>query len=55
MTAQELCDIMISTFTSADFTFDGLTGEGMTWDTTGAVSKAPKGMEIKNGVYVGLD
>lgn len=55
MTAQDLCDLMISTFTSSDFTFDGLTGEGMTWDTTGAVSKQPKGMKIENGAYVGLD
>ena len=35
-------------------TFDGLTGEGMTWDETGAVSKSPKGMVIKNGAYVGM-
>ena len=45
---------MIKTFTASDFTFDGLTGEAMTWDTTGAVSKSPKGMVIKNGAYVGL-
>ena len=31
-----------------------LTGAGMKWDK-GAVSKEPKGMEIKNGAYVGLD
>ena len=36
-------------------TLDGLTGEGMTWDQTGAVSKAPKGMVIENGGYVGMD
>ena len=35
--------------------FDGLTGENMTWDNTGAVSKSPKGMVINNGAYVGLD
>ena len=39
-------------FTS--MTFDGLTGEGVTWDSTGAVSKSPKGMIIENGAYVGL-
>ena len=44
---------MIQQFTS--MTFDGLTGTGMTWDTTGAVSKSPKGMVIQNGAYVGLD
>ncbi len=54
MSNEELCDLMIKTFTASDFTFDGLTGEAMTWDTTGAVSKSPKGMVIKNGAYVGL-
>lgn len=53
MTAEELCDLMIEQFTS--MTFDGLTGTGMTWDATGAVSKSPKGMVIENGAYVGLD
>lgn len=52
MSAEELCDLMIEQFTS--MTFDGLTGEGMTWDTTGAVSKSPKGMVIENGAYVGM-
>ena len=55
MTASELCDILVAKFTAADFSFDGLTGSGMTWDTTGAVVKSPKGMVIQNGVYVGLD
>ena len=52
MSAEELCDLMIQQFTS--MTFDGLTGEGMTWDETGAVSKSPKGMVIENGAYVGI-
>ena len=52
MTASELCDLMIEQFTA--MTFDGLTGEGMTWDETGAVSKSPKGMVIENGAYVGM-
>ena len=46
---------MEETFTSSDFTFDGLTGTGMTWSTTGEVSKAPKGMVIKDGAYAGMD
>jgi len=54
MTASELGDILIASF-AGDFSFDGLTGEGMTWDETGAVSKSPKGMVIENGAYVGLD
>ncbi len=53
MSAEELCNLMIEQFTS--ITFDGLTGEGMTWDASGAVSKSPKGMVIENGAYVGLD
>lgn len=51
-TAEELCDLMIQAFPS--LTFDGLTGNGVTWDSTGAVSKSPKGMIIENGTYVGL-
>ena len=51
MSNEELCDAMIEQFTS--MTFNGLTGENMTWDTTGAVSKSPKGMVIENGAYVG--
>ena len=31
---------------------DGLTGEGMTWDASGAVSKEPRAVVIKDGVYV---
>jgi len=36
---------------------DELTGDGagITWDSTGAVSKSPKGMVIQNGAYVDLD
>ena len=30
---------------------DGLTGSGMKWDSDGAVDKAPKAMEIKDGNY----
>ena len=53
MSAEDLCAAMIEQFTS--MTFDGLTGEGMTWDANGQVSKSPKGMVIENGAYVGLD
>ena len=55
MSVSDICDKMIETFTSSDFTFDGLTGGGMTWAATGEVSKEPKGMEIKDGAYVGMD
>ena len=40
MSAEDLCDKMIEQFTS--MTFDGLTGEGMTWDETGAVYRSPR-------------
>ena len=53
MSAEDLCAAMIEQFTS--MTFDGLTGDGMTWDASGAVTKSPKGMVIENGAYVGLD
>lgn len=54
MSAQDICDVLIAIFTG-DFSFDGLTGEDMTWDESGAVSKQPKGMIIRNGSYVGMD
>ena len=53
MTAEEICEKMIEQFTT--MTFDGLTGEGMTWAAEGTVTKSPKGMVIENGAYVGLD
>ncbi len=55
MSVSDICDKMVETFTSGDFTFDGLTGSGMTWATTGEVSKEPKGMVIKDGAYAGMD
>lgn len=55
ISASDLCDKLIARFTDSGFSYDGLTGEGMTWDGTGAVSKSPKGMVIKDGAYVGLD
>ena len=33
---------------------DGLTGDGMTWEATGEVSKAPKAMVIKDGAYTAM-
>ena len=53
MSAADLCTKMIEQFTS--MTFDGLTGDGMTWNEQGQVTKSPKGMVIQNGAYVGLD
>ena len=53
MSAEEICDKMIEQFTT--MTFNGLTGEGMTWGADGTVTKSPKGMIIENGAYVGID
>ena len=53
MDAEEICKLMIEQFTTMKF--NGLTGLNVTWSKNGEVSKDPKGMEIKNGAYVGLD
>ncbi|MCI8651422.1 MAG: ABC transporter substrate-binding protein [Oscillospiraceae bacterium] len=53
MSASDICDKLVAEFTS--MSFDGLTGEGMTWGADGAVTKSPKGMVIQNGAYVGMD
>ena len=52
MSAEEINDALMATFET--FTFNGVTGENMTW-SNGAVNKDPKGMIIKDGAYVGLD
>ena len=52
MSAEEINDIMTQQFTS--MTFDGLTGDSMTWNSNGEVSKSPKAVVIKDGVYVGM-
>ena len=39
----------------AAFTFSGLTGEGMSWDELGMISKIPAAVVIENGKYVALD
>ena len=36
----------------ATATFNGLTGQNMTWDETGMVSKVPAAVEIQDGKYV---
>ncbi len=38
-----------------EISYDGLTGEGTTWDASGAASKDPKANIIKDGVYVSAD
>lgn len=53
MAAPEICEKLIAQFTT--FSFNGLTGDNMTWGTNGQVSKNPKGMIIESGAYVGMD
>ena len=50
MSAEEICDALVSAFST--MTFDGLTGTGMTWNAEGEVSKMPAAVVIKDGVYV---
>ena len=50
MSSADICEKLVSVMTT--ISVDGLTGEGMTWDASGAVSKAPMAVVIKDGVYV---
>ncbi len=55
MSNEDICDALIGVVTSGDFSFNGLTGDKMTWSDSGEVSKDPKGMVIQNGAYVGME
>jgi len=48
----QLCDALIGVFTGGSFHVDGLTGSGMSWQTTGEVSKDPIVVRVENGAYV---
>ena len=52
MSYDEVCEALISVFTSSDFSVDGLTGSGMQWSANGEVSKAPLIVRIEDGAYV---
>ena len=54
MSASDICDKLKAAIVDG-YTYSGLTGENMTWKETGEVSKEPKGMVIKDGVYQPLD
>ncbi|MBR1710675.1 MAG: ABC transporter substrate-binding protein [Clostridia bacterium] len=49
---EEACDLLITAFQSLEMT--GLTGT-MSWDASGAVTKTPTAVIIKDGAYVGAD
>ena len=52
MSASDLGTALTGAMTS--ISVDGLTGEGMTWQATGEVSKAPKAVVIKDGAYAAM-
>lgn len=52
MSASEMCDKLKTAITG--ISYDGLTGNGMTWTADGAVSKNPKAVVIKDGSYSAL-
>jgi len=53
MSNSEIADILIEQFTSMEF--NGITGSNVTWSKNGEVSKSPKAVVIKDGVYVGVE
>ncbi len=55
METSEICDKLIAAITSGDYSYNGLTGDNMTWNESGAISKNPKAVIIKDGTYSALD
>ena len=53
MSSGEMCDKLKAAISNG-FSYDGLTGNGMTWSADGAVSKNPKAVVIKDGSYSAL-
>lgn len=49
---EEICEALIAAIQEVDY--DGLTGEGMTWNAAGEVSKSPKAVIIQDGGYVSV-
>lgn len=54
MSTSEICDAVKAAMT--EVTVQGITGgeDGLTWEATGEVTKAPKAVKIVDGVYVGM-
>ncbi len=55
MSAEEICQKLTAAITKDGFSYDGITGTGMTWKATGEVDKGPKAVVIKDGAYSALD
>ena len=53
MSSEEICTKLVEQFTT--MTFSGLTGSEMKWNANGEVTKSPKAVVIKDGVYVGVE
>ena len=49
---EEICEALIEAIQNVNY--DGLTGEAMTWNEKGEVSKSPKAVIIENGGYVSV-
>lgn len=56
MSASDICDKLKVAICAEDFSYMGITGAGsaLTWDESGAVSKDPMAVIIKDGAYVAL-
>lgn len=52
MSVSDICEAMKTAMT--EITFDGLTGERMTWSADGEPAKAPKAMKIVDGAYTAM-
>nr|WP_317408369.1 ABC transporter substrate-binding protein [Fournierella massiliensis] len=52
MDASAVCDALKAAMTQ--ISVDGLTGEGMKWEATGEVNKAPRAVKIQNGAYTAM-
>ena len=50
--AEDACALLCEYFQDPTTSFSGLTGQNMTWDADGKVSKIPSAVEVKNGEYV---
>ena len=52
MSVSDICEAVKTAMT--EITFDGLTGDGMTWSADGEPTKAPKAMKIVDGAYTAM-
>lgn len=50
LSAQDICEALIAVMPT--ICYDGITGQGLTWNSSGEVSKDPLAVVIENGTYV---